>query len=230
MRFRGILNAFWLKNLVLVLMVLDHLYQYILPKELLFTHYLARVVAPVFAFLMAQGMVYTRNRRRYILRLFIAGSVMSAGNFILFAVTGINVQNNIFFSLAVGAALIFCIDKFREHKDMPLWLACSIILCAMSFYCEGQYLVPLMAIIFYYLRERRTTMYAVFVIMGGIPYLILYILNGTLDPQFWMVCSVLPIMLYSGDRGSNGNFAKYFFYAFYPAHIWLIVLIKYFCF
>lgn len=230
MRFRGALSSFWLKNIMLVLMVLDHLYQYLFPEKLLFAHYLARVVAPVFAFLMVQGMIHTRNRRRYILRLLIAGIIMAAGNFILLTATGIYVPNNIFLSLAAGAALIFCIDKICAGKDVPVWLVCGAAVVMASFYCEGQYIVPLMAVIFYYLRERRSVMYAAFVILCGAPFVVSYALAGTLEPQFWMICSVFPIMLYNGSRGPDGKTAKYFFYAFYPAHVWIIVLIKFFCF
>lgn len=230
MRFRGILSSFWLKNIMLVLMVTDHLYQYLFLSELLFGHYLARVVAPVFAFLMAQGMIHTRDRRGYILRLFIAGIIMASGNFILLAVTGIYIPNNIFLSLAAGAALIFCIDKALAGKDVPLWCVCGAAVVIASFYCEGQHIVPLMAVIFYYLRERRSVMYSAFVILCGVPFIVSYIFDGTLSPQFWMVCSIFPIMLYNGSRGPNGKAAKYFFYAFYPAHIWIIVLVKFFCF
>lgn len=236
LRFRGILDSFWLKNIMLVLMVLDHLYEFLFPKELLFAHYLARVVAPVFAFLMAQGMVHTRDRQKYILRLFSAGLVMAAGNLILFIVTDVNIPNNIFLSLAAGAALIFCLDKAREGtragapEGVPIWAACGTAVVILSFFCEGQYLVPLMAVIFYYLRETPARMYIVFIAAAGVPYIVAYTLSGTLDPQFWMVCSVFPIMLYNGARGPESAPAKYFFYAFYPLHIWIIVLIKFLCF
>lgn len=230
LRERGILNSFWLKNIMLVLMVFDHLYEFLFPGELLPAHYLARVVAPVFAFLMAQGMLHTRDRRGYILRMFVFGLVTALGNYILLLATGINIPNNILLSLAAGAALIFCLDKARSGMDMPLWAVCGAAVVVASFYLEGQYLVPLMAVIFYYLREKPAMMYTAFAVLTGTPYLVSYAVNGILAPQFWMICSVFPIMLYNGKRGPGGRFAKYFFYVFYPAHIWVIVLIKFFLF
>lgn len=40
--------------------------------------------------------------------------------------------------------------------------------------------------------------------------------------------TVLPfIALYNGQRGANTKWNKYFFYVFYPAHLWLIALLAY---
>ena len=45
----------------------------------------------------------------------------------------------------------------------------------------------------------------------------------------WLFITVLPFMyLYNGERGKNNKFTKYFFYIFYPAHLWIIAIISYF--
>jgi len=41
-----------------------------------------------------------------------------------------------------------------------------------------------------------------------------------------MVLAVIPISLYNGERGPNSPAARNFFYIFYPAHIWLLYLIR----
>lgn len=44
----------------------------------------------------------------------------------------------------------------------------------------------------------------------------------------WLFISVLPFLyLYNGERGKNSRFTKYFFYIFYPAHLWIIAIIGY---
>ncbi len=225
---RGLVSAFWLKLAMLLLMIFDHLYYYIFPQDLLFAHYLARIVAPVFTFLMTQGLVYTRNRIRYILRLFGFGIIMAVGNLILNLVTKINIPNNIFLSLGIGAAVIFCIEQQKSDENRVPWVAFTVILFIASLFCEGQYIVPLMAVIFYFFRENRKLMYSAYIVVSGVPYLIAYALTGELKAQFFMIFAVLPIMLYNGRRGQDTAFAKYFFYIFYPLHVWVIVLAKYF--
>lgn len=230
MKSHGTIDAFRLKNIMLALMVLDHAYYYLFPQELIFAHYAARVVAPVFAFLAAGSMVHTSDRRRYIARLFAFGAVMAAGNIIISLLTRIEIANNIFLSLAVGAALIYCIDKAKDGKNALLWFSICVLLVYASSFCEGKYLVPMMMVIFYYLRDNRPLMYLVYVLLTGLPFIVALFDTGDLQPQFFMIFAVVPIMLYNGRRGPDSAFAKYFFYLIYPLHVWIIVLIKYFAF
>lgn len=226
MRSGGIVNAFWLKIIMLILMVLDHLYYYLFPRELLHAHYAARVVAPVFVFLMAQSMVFTRNRARYILRLFLFGALMAIVNLMLSLRTGIRIPNNIFLSLAVSSALLYSLDEIISGDSRPRWIFAAVIFFTVSLYCEGKYLIPLMAVIFYYLRHNRAIMYTAFVVLTGLPYFGALLFAGKMEAQLFMVFAVIPIMLYNGERGPDTFFAKYVFYFFYPLHVWVIVLIK----
>ena len=42
----------------------------------------------------------------------------------------------------------------------------------------------------------------------------------------WMMVFALPLILaYNGQRGSNSPLAKWFFYIFYPAHLWILYAI-----
>ena len=224
----GILNAFQLKVIMLILMLLDHMYLYLFPKELLPAHYVARVVAPVFTFLVAQGMVYTRNRGKYISRLFISGVVMAAGNYILYIITGHKITNNIFLSLAIGAAAVYAIDEFLKSRgfSLALWAFAIMILALLAPHCEGGYMIPSVMLIFYYLRNAPAFMYAVYVASTGWPYFMQYLDTGYLRPQFYMIFAVAPLMLYNGRRGPDNAFAKYFFYVFYPLNVWILFLIS----
>lgn len=43
----------------------------------------------------------------------------------------------------------------------------------------------------------------------------------------WLMIFSLPIMLlYNGQKGSKTKFSKYFFYLFYPLHIWLLFIVS----
>lgn len=223
---RGFLNAFWLKIIMAALMVLDHMYYYgIFRSDLLWGHYLARLVAPMFAYFMTEGMIHTRNRPRYIARLYGAGGAMLAVNAALYLITGEWIPMNIFLSLAVGASLIFLIDRFRSGQNRALCAIGCIVSLLFVQYCEGAHLVPLMAAIFYYLRFNMPLMCATYVLATGLPYLLPYFGGEQLNPQFYMVFAVIPILLYNGRRGPNNAFSKYFFYVFYPLHIWALFLI-----
>jgi hypothetical protein len=46
--------------------------------------------------------------------------------------------------------------------------------------------------------------------------------SGSGDPQWMMIFAAIPMMLYDGRRGKG---SKYFFYIFYPAHIYVFYII-----
>jgi hypothetical protein len=89
---------------------------------------------------------------------------------------------------------------------------------------EGGFLLVTTGILFYVLRKVRWAQALVPVAAG------LYVLltsrgeTGIPDPQWLMLFAALPIFLYNGRRGRGG---KYFFYIFYPAHIYLLYLIAF---
>lgn len=227
------LDAFWLKMMMAVLMLLDHLYypfgEYC--PALYWGHIAARVVAPVFCYFMTEGMRYTHSRPRYILRLAGAGVVMWAGNFLLELIFGEPIENNIFLPLAVGAAMIWCVDGARGRKSLSerfFFSAFAVLLLLISIPMEGSVMIPLLALLFYYLRQKPAVMWLVYfgVFCAGELLLVLLGQQTGLSDQFWMILAVLPVSVYNGKRGWNTVLAKRFFYVFYPAHIWLIYLVE----
>ena len=44
----------------------------------------------------------------------------------------------------------------------------------------------------------------------------------------FMLVLVIPVLhLYNGEHGPHTRFSKYFFYVFYPAHLWLLALVAF---
>jgi hypothetical protein len=90
---------------------------------------------------------------------------------------------------------------------------------------EGGIFLVIVGILFYILRKYRWAQGLVPVAMGLLIVFTNRGENGIPNPQWLMVFAALPIFFYSGRRGWGG---KYFFYAFYPAHIYLFYLIAWF--
>lgn len=216
----GLMNSFTLKLMMAVLMVMDHLH-YFLPGVPNYFHYLGRLVAPVFTYLMTQSMVYTSDRARYIRRMLSAGLVMLAGNFALSLQFGTAIPMNIFLSLGISAMLLLQCERLRFGEP---WAECSlkiIVLLFLSFLCEGALLCPVMALIFYYLRHRPLWMCVVYT---AAMFAVVPVLYGKLFPQILMVFAVPLILFYNGKRGLDGTFARRFFYIIYPLHIWILYI------
>lgn len=248
MKTRG-LNAFQLKILMAFLMVWDHIGKIpgLLPEGWEgILHLLTRCVGVWFAYAAVEGFIHTRNRLKYNLRLFIWAGFMQLGNSLLtmlFQDKGVSVSNNIFLTLACGVLMLNLFFGFSENSraDQPAqnglrWGLGSLVLAAGALLTEGGLPILPFMLISYSCRERKQLRNLLYLILS----LLLFWMSFTLYPSLsdtismllynsdWFFISVLPFLyLYNGQRGSASKWGKYFFYIFYPAHLWLIALIAY---
>lgn len=234
-------NAFEIKLFMAFLMVLDHLHYIpgLIPENLnLIFHVITRCVGVWFAYAAVEGFCYTRNKITYNARLFLWAGIMAAGNLFF------HVSNNIFLTLALGIlalnVMFYESDKIT-NVDKTIKIIRKIlgfIMVIVSFpFAEGAMVVIPFMIITYFLREKpksRNITYVIFAILLGITSYVPYdTLEMTLKMLAYncdfMFITVIPfIYLYNGKRGPKTKFSKYFFYVFYPAHLWIIATIGYF--
>lgn len=226
-----IFNGFQLKMLMAILMLVDHIAQF-LPNIPIWFHYLGRIVAPIFFFMLVEGFVHTSNRIKYMKRLFIWGVVMFGGSRILELILPYEqyIPNNIFLSLASCFALLYIVDlieKVEDSKAKTKLTIYAVIISFLALFTEASYLGIGMALIFYFFRERKLALSISYIILssiflgGGFSYENLFLINY----QWMMVFSLPFILMYNGERGRS---LKYFFYGFYPLHIWILYIIGYF--
>lgn len=250
---RGV-NRNILKYVAAAFMVLDSLYLRMpLPAEL---HLITRFVAPLFAWLMVDGFFHTRNRRKYAGRLWLAAGLMQVGNQISFLLFGANggIMDNIFLTLALGFSMIWILETAKQQsagKKLALLLAAIAIFLlglALSFIpiplfagcyilIEGGFTVIPLILIAWLFRDRLGLQAIVFaawclllgVLLYGFPMSLIrdgwdmFCVNSD-----WLGCLAIPFFfLYNGQSGRRSRFDRSFFYAFYPAHLWLITVTLY---
>ena len=248
MKTRG-LNAFQLKLFMAFLMVFDHIYKIpgLLPTSWdgIF-HLLTRCVGAWFAFSAVEGFLHTRNRVAYNARLFIWATIMQLGNTILtmlFHSKGIHLENNIFLSLACGLLVLNLVFGFSKNRQAPrdekrylrLGGAVLVGLAGVVLTEGGMIIIPFMLLSYIFRNQPalRTLSYMVLAFLLFCLSIEIYPTMGTtismmLYNSDWAFITVLPFLhLYNGERGYNGKWGKYFFYIFYPAHLWIIALIAY---
>lgn len=225
------LNSFQLKIIASALMVLDHLRQF-MPFMPLWFRYLGRIVAPIFFFLITEGFFHTRSKARYIARLFGAGLLMSLGSGILTELfpTSNPLYNNIFFSLALGVALIWALEWSKTTGGRRwAWLVILLVLGA-SLFTEAHLYGVMMILVFYFYRGQPRLL-ATFYSLGAL----LPTLTGPLnfhdllyyDYQWMMVLAIPFFFAYNGEPGPRTPLTKWFFYIFYPVHLWVIYVLSY---
>ena len=216
---RWAVSGFWLKLIMAGLMTLDHI-RVFFPQAPLWFHILGRLVAPTFIYLVAESLRWTRDRRRFIGRMLTAGFLMLLGQIIL--ATAFSRPDLYDFSmliaLGINSAFIRFIERFNRKRNLQDLLA-GVIVLLLAFIFEGSWVVTIMLSIFYFLDGHRVWMFGAY----GALCVLIGTFHSFFGPWQWaMIFAIIPILLYNGQRGPSGRFAKYFFYVFYPAHIGIL--------
>lgn len=112
------LDAFHLKIIGIILMVLDHIHQmWVFEGAPTWLTMAGRIVAPIFLFLLAESMHYTRNRTRYIINLLVGYWLMNLIDYGLPLIVPndeIVLINNIFGTLLLSALFIVAYDFIKK--------------------------------------------------------------------------------------------------------------------
>lgn len=132
---------------------------------------------------------------------------------------------------------MWLLELFRENKHKIYYLILAIVLLAASLIFEGGvYLWPVLLIFYFGYHKPTAQSIGIFVwclllfikaVMTGIQTKTVLYSALTFDSE-WMMISVLPfIWLYNGQRGKKSWITKYFFYIIYPAHLWILMILRY---
>ena len=129
---------------------------------------------------------------------------------------------------------IFCFEVKGIWKFLKLILGCLIGFLGLIFTEGGQIIIPFM-LITYFLRNREMIRNIFYVLYSILILIFSYVSYDSFKETLlmllynsdWLFILVIPfIYLYNGERGNNSKFTKYFFYVFYPLHLWIIKLIE----
>ncbi len=236
------LNSNTLRLVAVLLMVSDHIWATAMSFGNWMT-YIGRMAFPIFAFQIAEGFVHTKNFKKYALRL-LAFAVISEIPFNLFySSRWFNpYHQNVMFTLLLGLLAIKVIDNLKKDispKNIGkslLWLALIAVGGTLGFVDYG-FLGVLTVVMFYLCRGYRFTpilqligMILINIVFFEGQVFIFDVFGKTVEipSQGFAVFSLIPIWLYNGKKGKSSKVLQYGFYAFYPVHMLILYLIKYF--
>lgn len=173
---------------------------------------IGRIAFPIYAFLLVEGFLHTKDVKKYLARM-LTFAVVSEIPFDLavFHTPFYWGYQNVFFTLFLGLLALAGENVVHQSSGMfagaGLWKqAFVLILCvgtAQLINCDYGAFGVFFIILLYMTRYDKKTQ----TILGAIS--LIWELPGIL--------AFIPIRLYNGTRGRCGN--RYFFYAFYPAHL-----------
>ena len=213
-----------LKIIAAIAMVIDHGALLFFPRIPLL-RIIGRLAFPIFAFMIAEGCHYTRNRRRYFLQLFALAIVCQIVYFIASGERLLSILFTFSLSILIIYALQYCKAKPGALR-IALFLAVVAGVYGLNRVLTIDYgfwgcMVPVFAAAF---RDTKCYSRPLSVTMLGIGLIFLALALGGV--QIYALAALPLLYCYSGRRGNAKM--KYFFYIFYPAHLALLQLLAWF--
>lgn len=211
-----------LKILALIAMTCDHAGLQLLPQfDVL--RLIGRLALPIYAYMIAEGCRYTRDRRKYLGRML---ALAAACQSVYFAAMG-SVYQCILVTFSLSICLIFAIDRAVKSRKTASILWALVVFTAVCWVCielprllsrtdfaidYGIWGVLLPVLVYF----GRTKWAKLALLTAG-----LCLLAAELGGLQWWSLLALPLLaLYNGRRGAwkMGSL----FYVYYPVHLVVI--------
>lgn len=207
------LNGFTLKMTAVVSMLCDHLGKVFFP-DCIILNIIGRLAFPLFAFVLVEGFLHTKDVKKYMLRLLIF-ALLSEIPYDL-ARTGHLFSwdsQNVFWTLLFGVFMLYLVQKTGSVGGQFV-IVVAVMAAAMIARTDYSAFGIAVVFVFYFFYHRPAWKYLAFTVL-------MLLMGNTV--QIAAIASVLPMALYNGRRGIS---CKYFFYAFYPCHLMILFLIS----
>lgn len=173
--------------------------------------YCGRLAFPIFAFLVAEEFVRTRNRWEYAMRMLVFAVVSEIPfDLAVYHTSFYFHYQNMLFTLFIGIMVMMVMENTRNTVVKGAALAAG---CLLSWVIQADYNIigVLLIITMYWFRHHDIAQ-----LIGGI------LICAVESISYYCVSALayVPVVMYNGRRGALQ--LKYLFYVFYPVH--LIVL------
>ena len=230
------LNGNQLKLIAIIAMTIDHLTSVLSPgygggAGLLALHAIGRLTMPIMAFLVAEGYYYTRDVKKYILRLFLLSIISHFAYNFCFGIPFVPFKTGVFNQTSVIWPYAWALVALEMQKSPRLkkWMkvALTLLITAITFPSDWSCIAVLVIIAFVKYRgnlKLQMRELIVYVACYALIYCIFVDLRFGLL-QFCVALAAIPLYFYNGQRGEWKGM-RWFFYAYYPAHLILLGLLR----
>lgn len=209
---QGKLTSNQLKLLAMLTMTLDHIGVQMFPG-VLWLRIVGRLAFPIYAYMIAEGCAHTRNRRKYLLQM--AGLALLCQLVYFFAMGSLFQCILVTFTLSI--LLIYACDTGSRPLTALALLGVAFVTVALPRLLPGTdfaidygffgVLVPVAAYLGKTHREKLLFTAGALVALAW----------SVGDIQWYSLAALLPLALYSGQRGKRRM--KWLFYLYYPLHL-----------
>lgn len=238
-----------IKLVAIVAMTVDHIAWLVFPgypREAapVIMHIIGRITCPIMCYFVAEGYHYTSDINKYTGRMFAFAAIshfayifasndfVGITSFIPFYHSSVLNQTSVMWSLAWGLVMLRVVNS-RTVKNNAVKVLLIALICVVSFPSDwscvaalcvlaigtnrGNFKVQMLWMMFYVSIYSAVYFFSIDKLYGLM--------------QTAVVLSVPILMLYNGKRGRSrrlNRFMKWLFYLYYPLHLFVIGIVKYF--
>lgn len=241
-----VLNRDMMKYLAIFFMFWGHLFgwyhlmrnvgydQTLLPAWQQIAIHLSLFCPPVMFFFIADGYKYTRDRKKYALRLLLFALITQPFDWLIFQPLNGWWTGNVIFDLFFGLLVLMAWESGYKTWQRVLMIAGLLTLDGL---CMSPWMIggPLFVLFLHVFREKPRTRLiaytALTLLYKGLEavslnpdatYPALGYLGVLIEFLAAMAAYFCMTTFYNGKKGRHPTFAKWFFYAFYPLHYLVI--------
>lgn len=231
------LNANHLKMIAIIAMTVDHAADLIFPGFLnhpvaIGLHVIGRLTAPIMWFFICEGFYYTRNLRKYLLRMFILAMLSHFAYCFAFGInpvpfsSGIFNQTSIIWPLFWAIVTLWILNKATMLRLWQKWLL--VILINLITFPADWSCIAVMAIASMYsnrghLKKQIGSMLFWVAIYSIVSFF--FVDKAYALVQIGVILVYPLLRQYNGEKGT-AKWMKWFFYLYYPAHLVVVGLIR----
>ena len=222
----GFLSGNQIKILALIAMTCDHAGKFLFP-DCAILQIIGRLAYPIFAYMIAEGCTYTKNRKKYLGLLALSALLCQT----VYLVMMHSLYQCIMVTFTLSVVLIYLWERVRTQNStmrfcialfatLSVYIAAEIlprVFLGSGFYIDYGFFGVMLPVIVYFTQGRKRK-------LAALAFMLALIASGSATIQ-WFSFAAIPILAcYNQTRGKRRM--KYFFYIYYPAHMALIYLIS----
>ncbi len=210
----------FLKIVAIITMLIDHIGVVFLSSSDNYDLYrvcrmIGRISFPIFCFLLTEGFYYTRDKVKYIKRLFLFAIISEIPFDLAFyhSVVALYMQN-VMWTLLIGFVVMSLMERYCNQMFLKYVIAA--VGCVLTYIMQTDYNVfgILLIVILYITRYDRKRQHI---------FMTLAILCSGKFEAFGILC--MPFILAYDEDKERMKLPKYVSYVFYPAHLLILFII-----
>lgn len=237
MNIRKIFNSNYLKLIAIIAMTIDHATDLLFPgfpsqPAPLVLHFVGRLTAPIMWFFVCEGFHYTKDVKKYMMRLGVFAIISHFAYCFGFGISlnpfegGIFNRTSVMYPLFIAVVILYIENYVTSLKKWQKILINTILI--FSAFPADWSCIAVLAILGMYsvrgnLEKQMIKMTGWVFCYAVVSY---FFVSKIYAIELIGILMVYPVLkLYNGERG-KAKWMKWFFYLFYPLHLVIIGIIR----